>query len=169
MVDVFNCVGLRAPRKKYKSNELEKNHCTLMLYLLKHVGKLFPSRRIKQKLILFHKIQNDLSPPYFASLVPNNKGDVSRYNLRNVQHSQILHEISQLYFSSFLPSVIREKNAPSQATRELSSMYCFTNQLNYDIIPPQKLYFKGKRLAQIYHAKLRTGCSTLRLHLYSKT
>ena len=46
-------------------------------------------------------------------------------------------------------------------------MDCFANQLNSDI-PPQKLYFRGNRLAQIYHARLRTCCSTLRLHLYSK-
>ena len=104
-----------------------------------------------------------------ASLVPNNEGDVSRYNLRNVQHSQTVHANTQLYFNLFLPSVIREWNALSQATRELSSMDCFANQLNSDIIPPQKLYFQGNRLAQIYHARLRTGCSTLRLHLYSKS
>ena len=48
-------------------------------------------------------------------------------------------------------------------------MDCFANQLNSDIIPPQKLYFQGNRLAQIYHARLRTGFSTLRLHIYSKT
>ena len=47
-------------------------------------------------------------------------------------------------------------------------MNCFANQLNSDIIPPQKLFFQGNRLAQIYHTRLRTGCSTLRLHLYSK-
>ena len=56
-------------------------------------------------------------------------------------------------------------NALPQATRELSSMECFINQLNSDIIPPQKLYFQGNRLAQIYHARLRNGCITLRLYL----
>ena len=113
-------------------------------------------------------MKNNLCPPYHASLVPNNVGDVSRYNSRNVQHSQTGHANTQLYFNSFLQSVIREWNALSQATRELSSMDYFANQLNSDIIPPQKLYFQGNRLAQIYHVRLRTGCSTLRLHLYSK-
>ena len=113
-------------------------------------------------------MKNNLCPPYLASLVPNNVVDVSRYNLRNVQDSQTVHANTQLYFNSFLPCVIREWNALSQTTRELSSMDCFANQLNSDIIPPQKLYFRGNRLAQIYHTRLRTGCSTLRLHLYSK-
>ena len=36
------------------------------------------------------------------------------------------------------------------------------------IFRSQKLYFQGNRHAQIYHARQRTGCSTLRLHLYSK-
>ena len=48
-------------------------------------------------------------------------------------------------------------------------MKCFTKQLNSDIIPPQKLYFQGNRLAQVYHTRQRTGCINLRLHLYSKT
>ena len=126
------------------------------------------SRRTKHKLTLFYKMKINLYPSYLASLVPNNVGDVSRYNLRNVQHSQTVHANTQLYFNSFLPSVIREWNALSQPTRELSSMDCFANQLKSYIIPPQKLYFQGNRLAQIYHARLRTGCSTLRLHLYSK-
>ena len=130
--------------------------------LTKTRWKTLSSRRTKHKLILFHKMKTNLCP-HLASLVPNNVGDVSRYNLRNVQHSQTVHANSQLYFNSFLPSVIREWNALSQATRELSSMDCFVNQLNSDIIPPHKLYFQGNRLA-----RLRTGCSTLRLHLYSK-
>ena len=113
-------------------------------------------------------MKNNLCPPYLVSLIPNNVGDVSRYNFRNVQHSQTVHANTQLYFNSLLPSVIREWNALSQTTRELSSMNYFANHLNSDIIPPQKLYFQGSRLAQIYHTRLRTGCSTLRLHLYSK-
>ena len=47
-------------------------------------------------------------------------------------------------------------------------MESFANQLTTDMNPPQKLYLQGKRLAQIYHTRLRTGCSTLRLNLYSK-
>ena len=166
---------------KYESNELEKIQneaarivtgatklVSINALLTETHWETLSSRRTKHKLILFYKMKNNLCPPYLASLVPNNVGDASRYNLRNVQHSQTVHAYTQLYFNSFLPSVIREWNALSQTTRELSSMECFANQLNSDIIPPQKLYFQGNRLAQIYHARLRTGCSTLRLHLYSK-
>ena len=82
-----------------------------MLYILKHVGKLS-----QHKLILFYKIKNNLSPSYLTSLVPNNVGDISRYNLRNVQHTQTVHADSQLDFDSFLPSVIGDWNAFPEAT-----------------------------------------------------
>ena len=162
----------------YESNELEKNQneaarivtgvtklVSINALLIETRWETLSSRRTKHNLILIYKIKNNLCPPYLASLVPNNAGDVSRYNLINVQHSQTVHALFQFVF----PSVIREWNALPQATRELSVMDCFTNQLNADIILLQKLYFLGNHLAQIYHARLRTGCSTLRLHLYSKT
>ena len=134
---------------KYESNKFEKIQ-NEAARIVTGANKLVPinalftetrwetvsSRRTKHKLILFYKMKNNLCPPYLASLVPNNVVDVSRYNLRNVQHSQTVHANSQLYFNSFLLSVIREWNALSQATRELSSMDCFANQLNSDIIPP---------------------------------
>ena len=33
---------------------------------------------------------------------------------------------------------------------------------------PPKFYFTGKRLGQIYHARLGTNCSSLIQHLFSK-
>ena len=33
---------------------------------------------------------------------------------------------------------------------------------------PTKFYFTGKRLGQLYQARLRTNCSSLNLYLYSK-
>ena len=88
-----------------------------MLYLLKHVEKLSDGDEKKHKLILFYKMKNNLCPPYLASLVSNNIGDVSRYNVRNVQHSQTVHAKSQLYFNWFLPSGVREWNDLPEATR----------------------------------------------------
>ena len=157
----------------YESNEKNQNKAARIVtgatklvsinaLLIETRWETFSSRRTKHNLILIYKMKNILCAPYLDSLVPNNVGDVSRYNLINVQHSQTVHALFQFVF----PSVIREWNALPQATIELSVMDCFTNQLNADIILPQKLYFLGNHLAQIYHAGLRTGCSTLRLHLY---
>ena len=104
---------------KYESNELEKNQneaarivtgatksVSINALLTETRWETLSSRQTKHKLTLFYKTKNNLCPPYLASLVPNNVGDVSRY--KNVQHSQTVHANSQLYFNSFLPSVIRE-------------------------------------------------------------
>ena len=140
---------------KYESNELEKNQneaacivtgatklVSINALLTETRWETLSSRRTKHKLTLFYKMKNNLCPPYLASLVPNNVGDVSRYNLRNAQHSQTVHANTQLYFNLFLPSVIREWNVLSQATIELSSMDCFANQFNSDIIHLKNYIFK---------------------------
>ena len=36
------------------------------------------------------------------------------------------------------------------------------------MITPPRYYNTGKRLSQLYHARLRTACSPLRQHLHSK-
>ena len=57
-----------------------------------------------------------------------------------------------------------------EATRDLNIVESFTNQLNFEFSPISKLheYSLGNHIEQIYHARLRTGYSTLKLHLYSK-
>ena len=95
------------------------------------------SRRTKHMLTLFYKMKNNLYPPYLASLVPNNVRDVSRYNLRNVQHSQTVHANTQLYFHSFLPSVIR-----SHKRIELQGMLCQSIKFLYH--PSSKTIFSRK-------------------------
>ena len=40
--------------------------------------------------------------------------------------------------------------------------------INVNISTPPRYYNTGKRLDQIYHARLRTSCSSLRQHLFSK-
>ena len=42
------------------------------------------------------------------------------------------------------------------------------NLLKSNFITPPQYYNTGKRLGQIYHARLRTACSPLRQHLHSK-
>ena len=102
----------------YESNELEKkNEATRIVtgatklvsinaLLIETRWETLSSRRPKHNLILIYKMKNNLCPLYLASLVPNNVGDVSRYNLINVQHSQTVHALFQFVF----PSVIREWN-----------------------------------------------------------
>ena len=126
------------------------------------------SRRNKHKLTFFYKMQNDLSPDYLCSLVPPTVGSTSSYPLRNANDLQIIYANSQLYYNSFLPSAVREWNELPEQTRNSSSLNIFKTRINSNINLPPSYYFTGKRIGQIYHARLRTKCSSLRQHLFSK-
>ena len=95
-------------------------------------------------------------------------GNTTNYPLRNSSNLHTIHTNSQLYFNSFLPSVIRDWNELSEQTRNLPSIASFKREINSDIKNIPSFYFDGKRLGQIYHARLRTNCSSLNQHLFSK-
>ena len=109
-----------------------------------------------------------MSPNYLSSLVPPSVGNTTNYPLRNSSNLHTIHTNSQLYFNSFLPSVIRDWNELSEQTRNLPSIASFKREINSDIKNIPSFYFDGKRLGQIYHARLRTNCSSLNQHLFSK-
>ena len=137
--------------------------------LIKETGwETLLTRRKKHKLFLFYKMQNDMSPNYLSSLVPPSVGNTTNYPLRNSSNLHTIHTNSQLYFNSFLPSVIRDWNELSEQTRNLPSIASFKREINSDIKNIPSFYFDGKRLGQIYHARLRTNCSSLNQHLFSK-
>ena len=168
---------------QYEANELEKiqyeaarivSGATKLVSinaLLKETGwEPLSSRRRKHKLVLFYKMVNGLCPDYLHSLVPPTIGNTSRYNLRNINDLQTVHAKTQLYFNSFLPSVIREWNELPQPTRDSTSISSFKYRLDSITreTKPPSYYYEGKRLGQIYHTRLRTGCSSLNQHLFSK-
>ena len=66
------------------------------------------SRRRKHKLVLFYKMINRLSPNYLTQLVPDQVGQVSSYSLRNAENLLNILVGTQLYYKSFLPSVVRD-------------------------------------------------------------
>lgn len=136
--------------------------------LLETGWETLSSRRRKHKLQLFFKMQNDLSPDYLSTLVPPTVGSTSAYPLRNSTNLHTVRAKSQLYYNSFLPSVIRDWNELPEEIRSSPSLSVFKHKLNRDLKMPPKFYFTGKRLGQIYHARLRTNCSSLNQHLFSK-
>ena len=137
--------------------------------LLQETGwETLASRRKKHKLILFFKMQNGLSPYYLSSLLPPTVGSTTHYNLRNDSDLHTVYANTQQYYNSFLPSAIRGWNELSEETRNLPSVASFKRKLNSNIETPPLYYFSGKRKGQIYHSRLRTNCSSLSQHLYSK-
>ena len=164
---------------QYEVNELEKiqNEAARIVTgatklvsinsLLTETGwETLATRRKQHKLTLFYKMQNDLSPEYLASLVPPTVGSTSSYPLRKSNDFYILHTYSQLYYNSFLPSLVREWNELPEQTRDSASLNIFKTRINPNTEKPPRYYFIGKPLGQIYHARLRTNCSSLRQHLF---
>ena len=166
---------------QYEVNELEKiqNEAARIVTgatklvsinsLMQETGwETLSNRRKKHKLFLFYKMQHQMSPDYLSSLVPPTIGSTTNYQLRNSSDLLTLHASSQLYFNSFLPSVIREWNELPEITRELPSIATFKHELNSDTMKIPIYYFDGNRIGQIYHVRLRTNCSSLNEHLFSK-
>ena len=81
-----------------------------------------------------------------------------------------MHTLSrtQLYYRSFLPSSKRAWNDLSLEVRQSNSLQSFKYQLNINLKTPPKYYYIGNRISRIQHARLRTDCSSLIRHLFSK-
>ncbi|MEW8548517.1 MAG: reverse transcriptase family protein [Candidatus Thiodiazotropha sp.] len=125
------------------------------------------ARRSKHKLCTFYKMKNNLSPAYLSSLVPESF-ESTTYNLRDSQNIRPILTRTQLYYRSFLPSSIRDWNELPIEVRNSTSLASFKFQLNRDIPKIPKYYYTGNRFLQIQHTRLRTGCSSLNQHLFSK-
>ena len=104
------------------------------------------------------------SPEYLVSLVPPTVGSLTSYPLRNATNIQTIYSASQSYYNSFLLCVIRDWNDLSEEVRNSATISTFKCKLNSNIKSPPKYYFRGTRIGQIYHSRLRTNCSSLNQH-----
>lgn len=125
-------------------------------------------RRSKHKLCLFYKMSNNLSPDYLNSLVPPSIETTTSYTLRDASNIRYPMARTQLYYKSFLPSSIRSWNELAPDIKDSSSIQSFKYQLNKNLTKPPKYYYYGDRFLQIQHTRLRTNCSILNEHLFSK-
>ena len=166
---------------QYEVNELEKiQHEAARIVtgatklasinsLLTETGwETLATRRKKHKLVSFYKMQNGLSPVYLSTLLPDSVGNTSSYNLRNINNTQTIHCNTQQYYNSFLPATIRNWNELSQEIRDSNTLTTFKQKLNANIRGVPKFYNIGKRNEQVYQTRLRTSCSTLNQHLFSR-
>ena len=126
------------------------------------------SRIRKQKLSLFCKMYSNISPSYLSSLVPPSIGDISSYNLRNANNLQTFETWTRQYYTSFLPSVIREWNSLSEETRNASSVSAFKSRLDQNVTVPEipKYFYIGHSRLQMLHTRLRTNRSSLNQDVY---
>ena len=78
----------------------------------------------------FYKMINRLSPNYLTQLVPDQVGQASSYSLRNAENLQNIHAGTQLYYKSFLPSVVRDWNALPVLSRNSPTVESFKRSLS---------------------------------------
>ena len=104
------------------------------------------SRSNKLKLITFHKMLNGLSPRYLSALLPPTVSANVSYNSRNQTRLRTIHCHSQLYYNSFLPSILRTWNGLSKDTLNINRTASLKYHLNTNLNPPPLYCKEGKRL-----------------------
>ena len=83
------------------------------------------------------------------SLVPATVRSASTYPLRNSSDLQTLDTNSRLYYTSFLPSAVRDWNELPEQTQNSPSVNIFKNRLNSNLITPPQYYKKGKKTCSV--------------------
>ena len=93
------------------------------------------ARRTKQKLIVFYKMINGLTPEYLHTLLPPTVQNTTSksYNLRNSNDIRNVHARTNLFYNSFLPSTIRAWNELSDEIKSAPSVASFKFRLNGDL------------------------------------
>ena len=107
---------------------------------------------------------NGLCPDYLSSLVP-----LLLEIIQHIAYYKYIRSNAELYYNSFLPSVVRDWNELPHTTRNAPSISAFKRSLNSTLISIPRFYLDGKRIGQIYHSRLRMDCSSINHHLFSKT
>ena len=77
-------------------------------------------------------MKSGMSPHYLTTLIPPLVGNTSTYDLRNANDIGTAHANSQLYYYSFLHSVIRKWNELPGDTGQSSNTASFKTHLNRD-------------------------------------
>ena len=135
-----------------------------IISLLTETGwETLSARKKNHKLVMFYKMRNNLCPVYLSSLVPRTIGSSVSYNLRNAGDIQTVNTNTQLYYTSFLPSAIREWNDLPGEIQNANSIAAFKYNLKRlsNVSLPPLYYSSGNRTCQIYHTRIRTNCSSL--------
>ena len=137
--------------------------------LYKEVGwQTLHRRRQDHKITLFYKMFNQLTPVHLSSLIPQQVNAISHHNLRNSNDIHTIRSNTSLYHNSFLPSTLRQWNSLPVEVRQLNTLSSFKTFLKKDLQSVPTYYYCGSRKAQILHARLRTGCSSLNMDLFHK-
>ena len=84
---------------------------------------------MNHKLMMLYKMLHNMTPEYLSSLAPAQVNELVEINLRNASNLTLIPARTSLYFSSFLPSVVREWNNLPLQTRQTPSTSVFKNSI----------------------------------------
>ena len=125
-------------------------------------------RRTIHRLRLFYKIKYNLAPSYLSQLMPQTAHERNPYVLRNREDLTPFRTRRQVYYKSFFPNTTRDWNSLPLEIRQAPTLCSFNRMLGAHFSPPPRRgwYGCGKRVLDIYHTRLRLGCSGLKAHLH---
>ena len=123
-------------------------------------------RRENQRLILFYKIVNGLSPPHLYDIYTNYMRDMNpRYFLRN-RDIPLVYTRTETFRRSFFPSVIRAWNSLDPQIRCSDTLSLFKMKLKGNQIAKNMYYSMGCRLTNCIILSMKLHCSELNYDLF---
>ena len=169
----INCTG-------EQQNELEKLQLSALrvitgaikgtshhkIYEESHFITTIESRH-RRHLLLFYKIYHGHSPSTISSLLPHHTRQQSDYNLRNKNQLALHRARTEMLRNSFIPSMTKTWNDLEDSIKYIGSIHDFKSHLRKDDTKPPPYYYAGDRRSQIYHTRMRMGCSSLRNDLFN--
>ena len=127
---------------------------------------LLSKRREESQMVLFYKMQNDMTPEYLSELVPPTVGTNVGTQLRNRNKLRGIRCRTSKFQKSFLPNAVNVWNKLDSSITTSDSLESFKEQ----IITSSKcreIYMHGTRKYSMIHAQMRMMCSNLKSHLHS--
>ena len=125
------------------------------------------ARRQHHCLALMYKVVHGLAPTYLQDIMPQREVVHGARQLRSHVRDDIpsLFTRTESYRRSFIPYSIGLWNKLSINTRNSPSLDSFKTTVKGPRKETNKLYYIGKRIPSVHHARMRIGCSKLNAHL----
>ena len=125
-------------------------------------------RREQHRLVYFYKMVNNLTPNYLAELVPQSFENIHEHNTRNSSIIPPVRSRTALYSNYFLPQTVRSWNLLPVNIKNSTSVHAFKSHFKSNMTLIPSYFYVGKRLAQVFHCRMRLECSSLNSYLFRK-
>ena len=111
-------------------------------------------------------MQHGTSPNYLSDLLLQHTEHP--YPLRNLSDIPNIHCNTQSYASSILPLTIQQWNSLPEDIKQCGSSREFKSKLSIKTSKAKPHLSHGCRKTQVYHTRLRLGCSSLNFDLHRR-